>query len=732
MRIRSRVKYWRLPLWLLPGWLIVAIVPLYSASPVTFYTGLSAFQAAVTNPSSFGFNNVQQISYDSSAGLTINNFNFVGQIAKSGGPGYWLSVNGPNAYFNDYSRISPNSSLQAPAATSPYYSFSDGKLIVTMPTGGVTAFGLQLWDIRTGDTSGAGTDTVNLTVDGVTGTTVTPPYSGEGFIGFTSTVPITSVTLTGTAAEEFPEIGQVYTGTALATGTQNAPTISSVLNLFDYSATNLCPGVLVAIYGSNFGTSDSAVSITVGGKPGYIVPKTAVNNQVNAEIPFEVSAGPTTVIITVNGVPSAPFPITLAATAPSFPTVNSTGSGSGTFASSTGAVLTSAAPAKPGDLVSAYVTGLGATNPPTATSATPQAGNVPAATPTITMGGQPAAVRLAVTTQYPGTYQINFIVPAGVQGNAPIVLTAGGISSSSEDPKNPVTIPIFGISYISNNASFAGPGTSTPGTIVSVFGNGFGTTSQTAGFPATTFQGVSVTFNGTAAPLFHLTNTPANATTAPLSIGASQIDLLVPYELPYTGTVQVAVQAGSQTSPNYALTMAAATPGMYYIQDPSTTTRTNILAQFNNTAWLNMPAFMATALQDLPGSTFPGLCQASFSALSQCGQPAKPGDILVLYGTGLGLATPNGNPSGTPLATGNVAPADGSVLYETVTTPTIMVGGIPAKVLFSGITPGLTGEYQIDFTVPAGITGDDVPVVFSMGSSPTDTRTMSIQPAPST
>src|SRR5579872_3216620 len=402
-----------------------------------------------------------------------------------------------------------------------------------------------------------------------------------------------------------------------------APAISSVLNLFDYSQTNLSPGVLVAIYGSNFGTSDTAVTMTVGGKPGYIVPKTVSPNQINAEIPFEVSAGATTMIVSVNGTPSAPFPITLAATAPSFPTVNSSGSGTGTFASATGSVLTSAAPAKPGDLVSAYVTGLGATNPPTTTSATPTAGNVPVATPTITVGGQNATIRLAVTTQYPGTYQINFIIPAGVQGNAPIVLTAGGKSSSSQDPKNPITIPLFGISYIENNASFSGPGTTTPGTIVSVFGNGFGTTSQTTGFPSTSFQGVSVSFNGTPAPLFHLVNTPANTTKAPFSIGASQIDLLVPYELPYTGTVQVVLKTASQTSPNYALTMAAATPGMYWIQDPSTTTRTNILAQFNNTAWLNMPASMASALQNLPGSSFPGLCQASFSVLSQCGQRSE-------------------------------------------------------------------------------------------------------------
>lgn len=512
----------------------------------------------------------------------------------------------------------------------------------------------------------------------------------------------------------------------MAAWAQNTPTIAAVDNLFDYSDTNLCPGVLVVVYGSNFGTSASAVTITVGGKPGYIVPNSVLTNQLGAEIPFEVSPGPTTMIVSVNGIPSAAFPITLNATAPAFTTVDSSGSGSGTFASATGAVLTSAAPAKPGDIVTAYVTGLGATNPPTATGAMPTAGSVPVQTPTLTVGGQPATIKLAVITQYPGTYQINFVVPAGVQGNAPIVLTIGGKSSSATNPQNPITIPLFGITYIENNASFSAPGTTTPGTIVSLFGNGFGTTTQTVGFPATTFQGVSVTFNGTPAPLFHLVNTAPNTTKPPYSIGASQIDLLVPYELPYTGTVQVAVKTATQTSPNYALTMASATPGMYYIQDPSTKTRFNITAQFNNTAWLDMPASMATALG------IPGSCAANnISPLSLCGQPAQAGDVLVLYATGLGLATPNGDPNGKPLTTGNTTPADGSVLYETVVTPTITVGGLPAKILFSGITPGFTGEYQVDFQVPDGITGDDVPVVFSMGNSPTDTRTMSIQaPAP--
>jgi uncharacterized protein (TIGR03437 family) len=299
-----------------------------------------------------------------------------------------------------------------------------------------------------------------------------------------------------------------------------------------------------------------------------------------------------------------------------------------------------------------------------------------------------------------------------------MVLTISGQSTNTAPP---VTIPIFGISSIVSNASFGSAGTTAAGSIVSLFGNGFGTTSQSTGFPSTTFQGISVTFNNTPAPLFHLTITAPTAT----STGQSQIDLLVPFELPATGTVQVVVKTASAASPNYALTMAAGAPGMYYIADPSTKNRFNILAQFNNTAWLNMPASMATALN------IAGNCAANnVSAVALCGQPAAPGDYLVLYATGLGLATPKGDPNGKPLTTGNVPPADGSVLYETVATPTLTVGGFPVTPVFSGMAPGFAGLYQIDFQVPTGVTGDDVPVVLSISGSPTDTRTMSIQPKP--
>jgi len=92
-----------------------------------------------------------------------------------------------------------------------------------------------------------------------------------------------------------------------------------------------------------------------------------------------------------------------------------------------------------------------------------------------------------------------------------------------------VTLPLFGITSLVSNASFASDRTTAPGSIVTIFANGLGSTDQPSGFPATKFQGIQVTFNGTPAPLFHLVASTAQ----------QQIDLVVPNELPTSGTVNV-------------------------------------------------------------------------------------------------------------------------------------------------------------------------------------------------
>ncbi len=489
-----------------------------------------------------------------------------------------------------------------------------------------------------------------------------------------------------------------------ATAQVTAPTVAGVSNGADFTS-HLAPGILAVVFGTNFGSGPtSSVTVSVGGKQTYVVAVTPA--QLTVQIPTDTPAGATSLMVTVGGTSSAPFPVTLDAVAPAIFTANGTGSGLGLIRTPANVTVTSVAPAKPGDNLVAYAIGLGPTNPPTPTGSAPTTANPTASPVTLTVGGLPATIAYAGNApSLVATYQVNFTVPAGLQGTQPLVLTIGGKSSA------PVGLALFGISSVVNNASFATPGTASPGLIASVFANGIGSTDQSVGFPATTFQGVSVNFNGTPAPIFHLTATQG------------QIDVLVPYELPTSGNVTVQLKTAAATGPNYTLAMAPAAPGLYYLADPSKKERLNVLAQFNNTVWLALPDAMAVALK------IPNGCTASnVNPLTLCGQPAAPGDYLVLYTTGLGKATPNGDPNGASLKTGDTPPADASVLYKTVATPTVTVGGLPATVVFSGIAPGFPGLYQINFQVPTGVTGDDVPVAVSIAGSPADTRTIAIHP----
>jgi hypothetical protein len=102
-------------------------------------------------PTSFGFNSATSQSYATAAGLSLNGFQFVDTY---GAGSYWLSVDTPQSYFNDYNRVNANS-LQGPAVTSSFYHITNGQFTITMPPGGVTAFGIQVFDVLTGDTTGA-------------------------------------------------------------------------------------------------------------------------------------------------------------------------------------------------------------------------------------------------------------------------------------------------------------------------------------------------------------------------------------------------------------------------------------------------------------------------------------------------------------------------------------------------------------------------------------------------
>jgi uncharacterized protein (TIGR03437 family) len=73
--------------------------------------------------------------------------------------------------------------------------------------------------------------------------------------------------------------------------------------------------------------------------------------------------------------------------------------------------------------------------------------------------------------------------------------------------------------------------------------------------------------------------------------------------------------------------------------------------------------------------------------------PAAVNETVVVYCTGLG-------PVSGPMVTG--APASSTSLQPTTPQPaTATLGGVPATVSFSGLTPGFTGLYQVNIQVPA-------------------------------
>jgi uncharacterized protein (TIGR03437 family) len=246
---------------------------------------------------------------------------------------------------------------------------------------------------------------------------------------------------------------------------------------------------------------------------------------------------------------------------------------------------------------------------------------------------------------------------------------------------------------------------------VSVFGTDLASEDKFGLFPTAALPGGgAITINGVSAPLFDVVPS------------GGQVNLLVPFETPSTGSVSVVVANSLGTSQTFQLAMAPAAPGIFRIGDPSNAKRLTAAALLANTAWRVMPASMAAALG------MPRDCRANrVPAAAICGEPAVPGEGIAIYVTGLGRATPNGNPVGNQLRTGDVAPADGSALYRTVETPQVTIGGVDAPVAFSGIAPGYAGLYQINVTIPPTASeGDDVPVTVTLGGV-SDTATIAIR-----
>src|SRR5271169_2253683 len=90
--------------------------------------------------------------------------------------------------------------------------------------------------------------------------------------------------------------------------------------------------------------------------------------------------------------------------------------------------------------------------------------------------------------------------------------------------------------------------------------------------------------------------------------------------------------------------------------------------------------------------------------------PAKPGEIIVLYGNGFGATS-------TPVVSGSVTQS-GSLPVM----PIIKVGGIAATVQFAGLV--FPGQYQFNVAIPSNLADGDQPVTAIYNNQSTQTGTL--------
>jgi uncharacterized protein (TIGR03437 family) len=94
-------------------------------------------------------------------------------------------------------------------------------------------------------------------------------------------------------------------------------------------------------------------------------------------------------------------------------------------------------------------------------------------------------------------------------------------------------------------------------------------------------------------------------------------------------------------------------------------------------------------------------------------RPAKEGDYLVLYATGLGQTTP-------PYPVGQVLSK--AFPISDLSQVHVLIGGQPAAVLFAGMT--FAGVFQVNIQVPRGIATGDLPIALQIGTQSSSQNTV--------
>ena len=198
----------------------------------------------------------------------------------------------------------------------------------------------------------------------------------------------------------------------------------------------ISPGEFIGIYGSGLGGAPTAalppypasvagVSVMIGGLPAPV--QFVSPGQLNCLVPYGLTGSSAAITVTYNGSSSNAVTVPVAATSPGIFSIDGSGTNDGAILHADYSVVSTSNPARKGEIITMYLTGLGAVTTPVADGTAAIGLNLAKAQLQVLVNGMESTVSYAGLSGFPGLYQINFQIPAGLafSGQIPLaILTA--------------------------------------------------------------------------------------------------------------------------------------------------------------------------------------------------------------------------------------------------------------------------------------------------------------------
>ena len=248
---------------------------------------------------------------------------------------------------------------------------------------------------------------------------------------FSATAAGMKVNFTGNA-RNVPAIaaGGIVDGAAFTPGRAVAP--GSIISIFGTSLSDSSAGATqfplpLGINGVAFTFDVPSAGVSLPGRFHYVSA-----TQLNVQVPWELANYPSaTVKVIINYTYSSTYTLNLATYSPGFFAYQSGGQSYASAQDSTLALVTASNPVARGTTVVLYMNGLGPVhNQPADGWPALDASSTSIINPTITIGGQPAAITFSgLAPGYADLYQVNATVPTGIgTGAQPVTCAIGGVS----------------------------------------------------------------------------------------------------------------------------------------------------------------------------------------------------------------------------------------------------------------------------------------------------------------